>query len=148
MIHKIGTFSGFRNLPDNLDPDLISSRKTEFNHGIKSRKNKNTHLNDFDFRKTLVVSISQNSDELRVRAVKSNRLRFDSIFDREVAETFRFDSKNDSIRYKTAPAFMKEKWPSGKWLVFIRFAHYKGINISKSLLRFCLYIFFIFPVSI
>jgi hypothetical protein len=41
------------------------------------------------------------------------------------------------IQYKTASAFMKENWPSGKWSIFKGIVRYKGINVSKSPFRFC-----------
>jgi hypothetical protein len=74
-------------------------------------------------------------------AVRSNRFRFDSIFDHKVAETFwfdliwihyRFNSKNDSIRYKTSSAFMKENQQSRKWPILKRIVHYEGLNIWRS----------------
>jgi hypothetical protein len=45
------------------NPDLFSSSETEVNRGIRRRKS--THLDELDFRKPLVVSISQRSEELR-----------------------------------------------------------------------------------
>ncbi len=65
-----------------------------------------------------------NLKKLRSRAVKSNWFRFNLIFDRDVAETFRFDSisiqyrfdsKYDLIQYKSASAVIKFDWPSINW---------------------------------
>ncbi len=93
---------------------------------------------------------------IETRAVKSNRFRFDSIFDREVAETirydpisirYRFDSKNNSIRYKAVSAVMKENRQSEKWSILKRIIHNKGINIWQSALRFCFQNFSFFFLS-
>ncbi len=81
----------------------------------------------------------------------SNRIGYDSIrFSiKKLQKPFnliRFRFNNDSIqyqfvskkiRYKTASAFMKENWPSGKRSIFKVSVRYKGINVSKSPLRFC-----------